>query len=915
MNSRDAPGAGDLDELVFRFLELQEQGRADALESLCAEHPALAPALRARVVALADSGLLDEAARDFPERIGDFRLLERLGQGGMGVVYRAEQESLKRIVALKLVRPELLYFPGARERFQREVLAVSRMSHPGIAPVFTVGEEAGIPFFAMELVQGLSLADVLEALQARRPAELSGADLERLVRARGGDLASSASGSRGKVFAGTWEQACVRIVQQVADALEHAHLREVLHRDVKPSNVMLGAGGRALLLDFGLSSLSGASRLTRSGSQIGSMPYMPPEVLRGGSETIDARTDVYSLGVTLYELLTLRLPYEGDSVQALMARVAAGQAVPPRRLNAQVSWEVETCCLTAMELEPARRYASAAAVARDLERALARLPLEARRASALLRTRRFVERHPAWSVGLVLGALLVVGGPLVYANQERRRRLDLEQANERVQAANVDLAAAKGEVESALAQVSLERDEVQRQFARAEANLAKAFEAVDVMLTKVGSERLAGLPRVDAVRRELLEEALAFHLELLEQAGGDAVRNLELARAHYRVAALQLDLARLPEAEDHLSEALDVLAGLRDDADRRLVQGQVLTMLGNVHLRQGRDKEADAAYSEAETFLVDAEGNGPANAFRAAVLYNQGVSRKRAMRFDEARDVLGRARAIELALLEERPGDVDLSHRCALTTMELGIVQRESLDPLGGVTLLQDALELQQVATRASPGTERYVLTTGKIQLELGTSALRMQQTELAARSLRDAALTLEPLERDHPEIPLYASLRAASLATLAAMTAASGDLEQACAETRQALEIFRGLVERNPGLADYKANLSQAESSLARRLARLGRTDEALATAERALDLQEQACAAIGDHPTHRGLLAARRLDMALVLVADDDVEGAREWVAAARELDALALDELRTDADFVALAADPRVVELLGD
>ncbi|HVS20144.1 MAG TPA: serine/threonine-protein kinase, partial [Planctomycetota bacterium] len=492
----DAAGGADLDELVFRYLELQEQGRVDALESLCAEHPTLAEALRVRVSALAASGLLNESARDFPERIGDFRLLERLGQGGMGVVYRAEQESLKRTVALKLVRPELLYFPGARERFQREVLSVSRMSHPGIAPVFTVGEEAGIPFFAMELVHGPSLADALEALQARRPAELSGADLERLVRERGGDAASSASDARGKVFAGTWEQACVRIVQQVADALEHAHLREVLHRDVKPSNVMLTAGGRALLLDFGLSSLGGTSRLTRSGSQIGSMPYMPPEVLSGGSETIDARTDVYALGVTLYELLTLRLPFEGQTVQELMARVAAGQAEPPRRLNPSVSWEVETCCLTAMELDPARRYASAAAFARDLDNALARRPIEARRASPALRTRRFVERHPAWSVGMALGALLVIGGPLVYAGQERRRRLDVEAANERVQAANVEL-------ELALGQVSRERDEARRQFERAEGNLEAALGAVDVLLARVADRTLRQVPHMDQVRRGL----------------------------------------------------------------------------------------------------------------------------------------------------------------------------------------------------------------------------------------------------------------------------------------------------------------------------------------------------------------------------------------------------------------------------
>jgi hypothetical protein len=743
MSSPDATG---LDELVFRFLELHEQGRADALESLCAEQPSLAGALRTRVAALAGTGLLGESTREFPERIGDFRLLERLGQGGMGVVYRAEQISLARTVALKLVRPELSCFPGARERFQREVLTVSRMSHPGIAPVFTVGEEAGVPFFAMELVRGVSLADVIESLAGHRPADLSGADLEHLARERGGDLVSSASDSRAKVFSGTWEQACVRVVQQVADALEHAHLREVLHRDVKPSNVMLTPEGRALLLDFGLSSLGGASRLTRSGSHIGSMPYMPPEVLRGGAETIDARTDVYALGVTLYELLTLRLPYEGDSVQQLMARVAAGQAEPPRRLNPDVSWEVETCCLTAMELDPARRYASAAAFARDLERALARLPLEARRAGALLRTRRFVERHPAGSVALALGTLLVVGGPLVYASQERRRRLDVEEANARERIANSELAAA-------LEQVSRERDEVQRQFARAESNLAKAFEAVDVMLTKVASERLAGLPRVDAVRRELLEEALAFQVVLLEQASGDATRSLGLARAHYRVARLQIDLARLDEAHGHLDRSLEVLSMLPDDAERHELEGQVLTLRGNAFLHQGRSAEADEAHVEADALMADAQLDGAGDSLRAAVLFNRGVAHGRALRFDEARGALEKALEIELGLLAARPGDVDLAHRCALTTMELGIVARETGDPADGVPLLQRALEQQEVATQASPTTERYVLTTGKVQSELGQTAMRAGLDELAESALRAAAATLERLERDHPEV------------------------------------------------------------------------------------------------------------------------------------------------------------------
>ncbi len=395
-------------DLVAEAMRRFDEGGADALEECLRDHPGQAREVRERVELLGKIGFLGrsrERTSERPDELGDYVLVEKLGGGGMGIVYLAEQKSLNRQVALKLIRPEHLYFPNAKERFRREVEAVAALQHPGIVQVYSVGEERGLPYFAMERVHGVSLARLIEALGSRRPHALDDRTLRDLLqelRADGDE--TPLLEPRGR----SWNQLCVQWLHELASALEYTHARGTLHRDLKPSNVMLTWSGSVKLLDFGLASSRESSSITRSGALLGSLPYMAPEQIRGDRAAVSERTDLYALGVILYELLTLRHPYheESEPIERTRRRILEATPEPICSRNRSVSWELETVCMAAMDPEIRRRYASAAVLAHDLRNVLELRPIRARRPSALLRLRRLSQRHPAASVGTVLGFLL-----------------------------------------------------------------------------------------------------------------------------------------------------------------------------------------------------------------------------------------------------------------------------------------------------------------------------------------------------------------------------------------------------------------------------------------------------------------------------------------------------------------------------
>ncbi len=318
-----------------------------------------------------------------PRAFGNYILLEQIGRGGMGVVFLARDNVLNRKVALKILRPEtLLFHVQARERFRREAQAAAKLDHPGICPVYEVGEIDELPFMAMRYLEGETLAEITEKAkkEGRLPDKLRVAEL-------------------------------LQVGEKVARALHAAHEAGLVHRDVKPANVMIEPSGEPVLLDFGLArdTSPGVKDLTMSMALVGTPHYLPPERLDGGKAPPDRRSDIYSLGATLYEAFTLKSPFEGETLEELKENIRKGILPDPRKLNPAVPRDLALVLAKAMDKNPARRYQDALSFAEDLRRVRTYEPVQVRPAGPLLKTARWAQRNPilATSLGGIFLALLV----------------------------------------------------------------------------------------------------------------------------------------------------------------------------------------------------------------------------------------------------------------------------------------------------------------------------------------------------------------------------------------------------------------------------------------------------------------------------------------------------------------------------
>ncbi len=340
-------------------------------------------------------------------QFGDFVIQEELGRGGMGIVYLAHQSSLRRRVALKVMQSGLSLSKRHVERFRREASAAAQLRHPGIVPVHSFCEVDGTLALAMDYVAGRNLADILDDL-----------------RLRNGQQPGPIEGSLGIQPEQGYVAECALLCAQVADALAAAHQAGIAHRDLKPRNLMVDDARQARLLDFGLAKSLGEGSISMSGEITGTAHYMSPEQTLAKRVSLDHRTDIFSLGVILYELLTLRRPFDGRNLQQIVYEICFAEPTPIHRQNPKVPRDLITICMKAMEKDPNRRYQTAAAMAEDLRRFLGWEPILARPAGTLSRIGKWIRRHRAESAAIGIGTAVLVGVLAVqmYRGAEDRRR-------------------------------------------------------------------------------------------------------------------------------------------------------------------------------------------------------------------------------------------------------------------------------------------------------------------------------------------------------------------------------------------------------------------------------------------------------------------------------------------------------------
>jgi serine/threonine protein kinase len=341
--------------------------------------------------------------------LGDFRLVREVGRGGMGVVYEAVQISLGRHVALKVLPFAAALDAKQLQRFKNEAHAAAQLQHPNIVPVYAVGCERGVHYYVMQFIEGRTLAALIGAMghlarpEATTAPQVQSDPSERSTR----NLVAVSTEHAARDPAHFRLTASLGV--QAAEALEHAHQLGVVHRDIKPANLLLDGQAKLWVTDFGLARLTGDPGLTLTGDLLGTVRYMSPEQTEGKNAALDHRTDVYSLGVTLYELLTLRPAFEGHERQEVLRRILAEEPKPPRSLNPGIPADLETIVLKALEKSPSDRYATAGELADDLRRFLEDAPIRARRPTLGQRLRRWGRRHQSLVWSATVCGLLVIG--------------------------------------------------------------------------------------------------------------------------------------------------------------------------------------------------------------------------------------------------------------------------------------------------------------------------------------------------------------------------------------------------------------------------------------------------------------------------------------------------------------------------
>ena len=872
---RQCGGDIDLRQKLEQLLE------ARALIETCVESPA--PGL----LGAAGDGML---ASGPGAQIGPYALMERLGEGGMGVVFLAEQQKpVRRHVALKIIKVGM-DTEGVVRRFEAERQAFAMMEHPNIARVFDAGAtDTGRPYFVMELVKGKSL--------------IAFCDLNRLT-----------------------PKQRLELFIPVCQAVQHAHQKGIVHRDLKPSNILVSMqDDRAVpkVIDFGVAKaidqrLTDRSLITEHGVVIGTLEYMSPEQAELGALDIDTRTDIYSLGVILYELLTGSTPLDRSTLRetaypeilrrireeepakpstrlnemkAVLATISAQRLTEPARLAKLVRGDLDWIVMKAIEKDRARRYETATALARDIERHLAGDAVEAGPPSGSYRLKKFARKHRAALATLAAIALLLATATAIsawlafWANRERIRAIsaELSARNEKDRATRAEISA-KAEQQRALIRERMAIDAVGRygevvretralkddpKLANLRATLLKEplafFDKLRKQLQAEGATTPDSLARLAAASFDLGKvageignkqdalNALAESLAIMQRLASEkpTVQEFQtgLANSHVAIGNLQNQIGRSVEALASYEQARAIeerLVGKNPEAIEFLSElAKVLVNIGVVQSQTGRRAAALESYDQARKIEERLVREHPAvvqfSSTLAQCCNNIGVLARSTGRTAEALASFERARSILERLAHENPSASEFQRDLAASYNNIGLMQRDAGQPEDAIASHERALAIRKRLAHDDPSVLDFQSGLARNYNFLGIAQRDLGRRADALASQTEARTLFDRLARANPSVTGFQNDLAGTLVHIGVLQKESGQAAEALASYDLARGVFEQLATANLSVTQYQSQVARVHTNIGVLHRAAGRNDLALASYGRAREIDEQ--------------------------------------------------------------------------
>jgi serine/threonine protein kinase/tetratricopeptide (TPR) repeat protein len=809
-------GDAELVRLTDEITGRLETGESFDLDAFIAEHPEhehelrrLFPAIRALVdLSLKDDRPDAEATPSevAPDRtLGDFRILREIGRGGMGVVYEAEQISLGRRVALKVLPFAAMLDQQQLARFKNEARAAATLKHPHIVSVYSVGCERGVHYYSMELVEGQSLAQIAEQLRSEsgraveqqngRAVEQqrsSGVD-ESAIRNPQSEIDTSLIAALSTIHAPSsslpayssreYFRTIAQLGIQAAEALDHAHQNGILHRDIKPANLLVDDTGKLWITDFGLATTQTDAGLTMTGDLLGTLRYMSPEQAAGDRAKIDYRTDIYSLGITLYELLACEPAFADADRHILLRRIVDGAFKPPRSFNPAIPRDLETIVLTATATEPTDRYGAMNALADDLCRFLDARPLHAKRHHHLQRISRWLRRH---HLATAAAAAVVIVIALIQALAlKRETRL---------------------------------RGEANAERARAETNQQLAWDVTFNALEPLTSG-WEQLPKSYTLQRQALDELIAAHRANTDPANGaNHITLLNFSRLLLLRADNSWQLGY--DMKEDCETAISILERLRADQS---ANNELRELLASAYGDRGKYLHLELRLQECaaaclESAEIDRDYDG--------AMFALNKSGKPATALEYGRVSLAMLRKTEASLGPRPYVSVTLREKVACSLLQLGRA-------VEAAALINEAVEVSEQFKPEDYVSQywqaRALMTSASIASQAGDIGRGNDRAKLAVeifRELHDLAPGLVWISRKLGESYVY----------LSDCLVAMNQLDEAEKALRDALRLYQSV-----GGKHDQFDAARVEFRLAQVLAASGRTLEASQAARSSLQVFEE--------------------------------------------------------------------------